>query len=180
MPLSKAERRKLLKELESFLKKFSSYCCRLAESMAEGKLTKPQQRYFRSLRSEVQREYGGLQTVIEEYGGRAVVFLSGREYEAFDSAFNYTQFSQEALTVVMDSAINALNKAIGKLKKENSGKSSIYELTSPVYWAEHFWRWRRVATVVGWVKTNRLLSTLITAIIGGIIATLILRVLGVI
>ena len=55
-----------------------------------------------------------------------------------------------------------------------------YELTSPIYWAERFWRWKPVSSVIGWVKTNRLLSTLITAIIGGIIATLILVALGVI
>ena len=114
------DERTIRAELEQFHDRFHYYrgLVLTQKGLERKRATLPnkQLREIRNLKVDLQRKYGSLQTVIEKYGGRAIVFLQGREYEAFDSAFNYTQFSLEALTTVMDSAITAVNKAIGKLK----------------------------------------------------------------
>ena len=71
---------------------------------------------FETLRANLQRSYGYLSTVIEKYGGRAVVFLSGREYEVFNSVFDPTQLRPQAFLSLMASATGVVNKAIGKLQ----------------------------------------------------------------
>lgn len=104
-------------ELEQFHEGLIRYKQLVVTKQKKGSLLSKQETELGQLGLKLQRLYGTLQNVIEEYGGHAVMFLSGRQYEAFNSAFSYTQFSPEALIVVMDSAIATVNMAIGKLEK---------------------------------------------------------------
>jgi len=101
-------------ELEQFLKRFVRYK-EFAMAEKSGIAVVPG---LEPLRLELQRKYGKLKAVIEEYGDSTEVLLEGgkRECEAFTSAFSYTQFSRGALDVVMDTAISAINIAIGNLE----------------------------------------------------------------
>ena len=122
MTLSEVEKQELIRELEQFHDKFDYYrALVLAQKGLKVKsLTLPnkQLREIRNLSSELQRKYGSLKEVIEKYGGSTEVLLQGGEYkcEAFTSAFSYTGFDPVALEVVMDTAIAAINIAIGNLQ----------------------------------------------------------------
>jgi hypothetical protein len=183
MSLSEVEKQKLITELQQFyvgLVKYKQLV--LAQKRVLVKIDYPnlsgqEEEEFNALSLELPRKYGSLKKVIEKYGGPAIILLQGgkTEWEAFSSTFNYKIFDPETFIGVIDKAIITLNMAIGKLKEENSGKTSIYELTSPVYWAERFWHWKPVSSGVGWVKTHRLLSVLITVIM---VIAAILTILG--
>jgi len=114
MSINEAEKKKLITELEQFLNRFVMY---KEHAMAEksGIAVAPG---LEPLRLELERKYGKLKAVIEEYGGSTEVLLEGgkRKCEAFTSAFSYTQLSKVAFDVVMDTAIAALNIAIGNLE----------------------------------------------------------------
>lgn len=117
MSLNEAKKTELLTELEQFHDGFVRYKTLV---LAQERLILPnkQQTELQTLRSELQRKYGRLKAVIEEYGGSTDVLLLHGKYkcEAFTSAFAYTPFSREALNVVMDRAIAAVNIAIGNLQ----------------------------------------------------------------
>lgn len=168
MSPSEVEKQKLIIELQEFhvgLVKYKKLV--LAQNRVLVKIDYPtlsgqEEEEFNALSLELQRKYGSLKEVIEKYGGPAIMPLqSGKtEWEAFTSVFNYTIFDPEAFIGVIDKAITTLNMAIGRLKAEKPAKTSIYELTSPVYWAERFWHWKPVSSGVGWVKTHRFKSAL--------------------
>lgn len=117
MPLNEAKKQELLTELKQFHDGLIRYK-QLAVAEKRGNLTKKQETEFQELSVQLQRLYGSLQTVIKEYGGSTDVLLEGGNYkcEAFTSAFSYTGFSRQALIVVMDTAIAAVNIAIGNLR----------------------------------------------------------------
>ena len=114
MSINEAEKKKLITELEQFLKRFVSYK-ELAMAEKSGIAVVPG---LEPLRLELERKYAKLKAVIEEYGGSTEVLLEGgkRKCEAFISAFSYTQFGRVAFDVVMDTAIAAINTAIGNLE----------------------------------------------------------------
>ncbi len=123
MNMDKAEKRRFLVQLANFHKGFVRYKeLAMAEKALERKkaiLPNEQRTELQTLNSKLPYKYGRLQAVIQEYGGPAEVLLEGGNYkcEAFTAAFSYTQFSPEALNVVMDTAIAAINIARGKLKE---------------------------------------------------------------
>jgi len=93
---------------------------------------------FQELWLELQRKYGDLKAVIEKYGNSTRVLLQGGNYEceAFTSAFGgYSAFSPEALEVVMNTAIAAVNTTIGKLEKvlesEQLPREAVYSSDVP-------------------------------------------------
>lgn len=88
------------------------------------------------------------------------------EYERFARAVRVRwgksdEEQQESYINELDTYETALKSILLKMEL---ARPSRYELTSTLHWAERFWRWKPVATAVGWVKTHRLLSLLITAI----------------
>jgi len=175
MSLSEVEKQKLIIELQEFhvgLVKYKKLV--LAQNRVLVKIDYPnlsgqEEEEFNALSLELQRKYGSLKEVIEKYGGPAIMPLqSGKtEWEAFTSAFNYTIFDPEAFIGVIDKAITTLNMAIGRLKAEKPAKTSIYELTSPVYWGEV--AWRRLKSWARWIKAHRLKS-----VVGGLLGLIFL------
>ncbi len=110
-------KQKLLTELEQFYDELVSYK-QLVLVPEERRVAADLEAKFQTLRKELERKYGSLKAVIEKYGSSTSVLLQGgqHKYEAFTSAFSYTLFSPEALEIVMDTAIAAVNTAIGKLE----------------------------------------------------------------
>jgi len=121
MSLSEVEKQQLIAELDQFHHGFVRYkTLVLAQKRVIEKIdyADVSENEFKTLSSELQRKYGRLKAVIEEYGGSTEVLLMGGHYkcEAFTSAFSYTPFSEGALIDVMDTAIAAINIAIGNLQ----------------------------------------------------------------
>jgi hypothetical protein len=125
---------------------------------------------------------------------RRVIELTGKQYgEQFGRTFDVwdaalSPYVYDGLNWPNRFSLNALvdcvNEALGVLEAGASVTSvpSRYQLTSPVYWIERFrrWverfrRWKPLSTAVTWVKTHRLLSALITAIM---VLAAILTILG--
>lgn len=118
MSLNEASKRELITELEQFYEKLVRYK-QLVLMREERRVAANQEAEFQELRVELERKYGSLKSVIEEYGSSTKVLLQGGnyEYEAFTSALgSYKVFGPEALEVVVDTAIAAVNTAIGKLE----------------------------------------------------------------
>jgi len=105
-----------LEELEHFYNELLRYRG-LAVAKANAELTKKQEEKFQLLRLDLQRAYGSLETVIEEYGGRAVLPISNREYGAFSLAIGYPNVTQHTVTAV-DGAINMVNKGVTQSDKD--------------------------------------------------------------
>jgi hypothetical protein len=132
MPLDEANKQEMLIALNDFCKGFFRYK-ELILLKRSGRQTGSQEIEFQALSFDLQRKYGSLKEVIEEYGGSATLLLQGGrvKYEAFSSAFSYTRFSQEALIAVLDTAITTINAAIGKLEKELHSKRLPSEVVYP-------------------------------------------------
>jgi len=96
---------------------------------------------LRYLSTKLAQEYGVLKPVIQKYGGSAEVRLLSGSYQcdAFEAAFTPTLFDDNAFSAILDSALTAVNIAIGRIEKAtlfvpldlledrltNSGKKSI-------------------------------------------------------
>jgi hypothetical protein len=130
MPLDEVERGRLIGQLKDFhdngILQYSWY----VGLILEGKLTNKQWHEFQTLRLDLLRLYGGLEEVIKEYGGPAVVDVSGRSRDAFNFALSSRQPTKGTL-VAIDGAIAVLNKAIGKLEKEPPSKQLSSEAIYP-------------------------------------------------
>jgi predicted nucleotide-binding protein len=113
-PLNEATRRQLLTELENFLHKFERYR-ELSILRARKKLNTKQSGEFWNLRTELQRSYGGLRRVIEEYAGRAFLRIANRDYNVFDPALDYLKFDMHTIEA-LEAAIGTVNRAIGALQ----------------------------------------------------------------
>lgn len=118
MSLNEASKRELITELEQFYEKLVRYK-QLVLMREERRVAANQEAEFQGLCLELQRKYGSLKEVIEKYGSSTKVLLQGGECEgeAFTSALgSYKVFGPGALEVVVDTAIAAVNTAIGKLE----------------------------------------------------------------
>jgi|GEM_PF-955509 len=117
MSLNEASKQELLTKLEQFHDGFVRYR-QLALEPEEKRVVASQEAEFQRLRLELERQYGSLKAVIEKYGSSTRLLLQGGtyEYEAFASAFSYKLFGPGALEAVMDTAIAAINTAIGNLQ----------------------------------------------------------------
>lgn len=129
MSSSEVEKKKLLTELKQFRGKLATYkevviADRLEEGYRDsagvlrGQPMSPVQA-FRYLSPQLQQEYGILKPVLDKYGGPAEVPLSGGNYSynAFMSAFTPTLFDDNAFCAILDTAIAAVNMAIGRIDK---------------------------------------------------------------
>ncbi len=105
-------------ELELFYDSFIRYR-ELALKKQRERLTHVEESEFQTLSKQLQRKYGKLQKVINEYGGSSELLLEGGAYkcEALSSAFDYTMFGPGALEAVLDKAVATINMAIGKLEE---------------------------------------------------------------
>lgn len=117
MSVNEASKRELLTELEQFHNGLVGYK-QLVLMPKERRLAVNLEAKFQTLRLVLERQYGSLKEVIEKYGSSTRVLLQGGNYEceAFTSAFRPTTFSPEALEIVMDTAIAAVNTVIGYLQ----------------------------------------------------------------
>jgi predicted nucleotide-binding protein len=141
MSLNEASKREVLTELEQFLNQFVRY--REFVLMPEEKRVAANvEGEFQMLRLELQRKYGSLKEVIKKYGSPTRVLLESGKYEceAFTSAFgSYKVFGPGALEVVVDTAIAAVNTAIGNLQSPMSLESvtTVTILASPKAFIAH-------------------------------------------
>ena len=134
------EKEALIAEMEKFHDDFVKYK-ELVLKKIRGPLTPEGEKALRNLSSALQRKYGELKTVIEAYGGSTDVLLEGGKikFEAFTSAFSPSGFDPVALEGIMDTAIAAINIAIGKLhslepptiSKIKAPKESVFESGKP-------------------------------------------------
>jgi len=125
MSFNEANKQELIKELGQFHDGFDRY--RQLVLNREEEMRKPGgtilgnwEVQIQQLRLELERKYGRLKPIIEKHGSPTRVLLQGGRYEceAFTSALgSYKVFGLEALEVVMDTAIAAINTTIGSLEK---------------------------------------------------------------
>ncbi len=108
----------LITELEQFYNGITKYK-ELVISKKKDEIKNIQEPELESLRTQLEREYGSLNNIIEKYGGPSIVLLQSGNYkcEAFKDMFNYNLFAPSTFVVVIDTAIRTLNMAIGKLKQ---------------------------------------------------------------
>lgn len=101
------------------------------------------------------RVIGELHVVLSDYFGP-----DSSQFAVFKQATSASQVEG-----VLDAIINQLDA---------SCRASVYELTSPIYWAGRFLGWWPVSTTISCIKRHRLLSVIITLITlaGAIIAIL--------
>jgi hypothetical protein len=132
MSLDEVNKREMLIALNDFCKGFFRYK-ELVLLKTRDRHTSSQEIELQALSLDLRRKYGNLKEIIEEYGGSATLLLQGGrvKYEAFSSAFSYTQFSEKALIAVLDTAINTIDAAIGKLDKELHSKRLPSEVVYP-------------------------------------------------
>lgn len=119
MSLNEASKREVLTELEQFLNVFVRYK-EFVLMPEESRVAANLEAELQMLRLELQRKYGRLKPIIEKHGSSTRVLLRGGkdEYEAFTSALgSYKVFGPEALELVVDTAIAAINTTIGSLEK---------------------------------------------------------------
>src|SRR4030042_3099257 len=118
MALNEASKWEVFTELEQFLNQFARYK-EFVLMPKERRVAANMEAEFQMLRLELQRKYGRLKPIIEKHGSSTRVLLQGGkvEYEALTSALgSYTLFGPEALELVVDTAIAAINTTIGKLQ----------------------------------------------------------------
>jgi predicted nucleotide-binding protein len=131
MPLNEASKQELITKLEQLYEKLVRYK-QLVLTPEERRVAANVEAEFQDLRLELERKYGSLKAVIEKHGSSTRVLLQGgkHEYEAFTSAFSYTRFSPDALKVVVDTAITAVNTTIGNLQSPMPPESMTTATTS--------------------------------------------------
>lgn len=129
MSSSKVEKEKLLAELRQFRRKLTLYkevtialqrqtSYHDLAGVLQGEEMTPEEA-FGYLSMNIPQEYGALKPVIEKYGGSAEVRLQGGKYSynAFESSFTPKMFDIDTFSVVIDTAIVAVNMAIGKINR---------------------------------------------------------------
>lgn len=126
MTLNEAERSDLLGKLDDFKKKLVDYG-NLAYTLLEKATMGHQWRNFQILRDDLQRIYGGLKAVIEEYGGTPFVTVADRQSDVFDLALGSAKPTKLVFSA-LDHAIMVVNKAIGKLQLPPSSRAEAQDI----------------------------------------------------
>ena len=134
MSLNKVGESDLFKKLDKFRKKLVKYRD-YAKLLLTEKITLGHQwNEFEILRHDLQREYGGLKALIEEYGGSTVVGLSGHHYDVFDLSLVHARPTKITL-VGLEKAIMLVHVAMGKLKtqldSEEPAEEAVYRSGKP-------------------------------------------------
>lgn len=166
----KPEDLEFYKELQDWLKELESF----QEQLYGGNVPHDK---LEPMRDKLIRSAPKFKRRVIELTGKHYGEQFGRTYDVWDEALSpgvYDGFNWRSRSA-LNALVDCVNEALGVLEAGESVTSvpSRYERTSPVYWAERFWRWKPVSTAVAWVKTNRLLSGIITGVIVAIIIALL-------
>lgn len=132
--MDKTEKEKLLEKLQGFYEGMLDYS-RLTVGLANGQLTRKEQLAFEQERVDLQRAYGGLKPEIEQYGGKAVIFITPHnkpreEHDAFRKAFLKPRVHEDVLRMsrAIDACVSSVNLAIGNVESLESPEKQQVQL----------------------------------------------------
>lgn len=176
--------RSLAPELENFLAKLKEYKA-LLEKQLEGEerpwdrpgLSPSEEQQAQELHEWLVRKTGELKPLVEKYCGRRRIQTLDRVYDPWLGAFHKPVGFPRSRLLFVEGLVNIINESIGTINAWPKVGPSIYELTSPVYWAKVFAG--KVRPLWEWAKVHRLKA--VVSFLGGALGILgfLLKLFGV-